>query len=38
MVEQKDNNGLGTDSDLGILRSEDIQRLAYEFWQERHSG
>jgi Protein of unknown function (DUF2934) len=35
MVEQKDKTGLGTDSGLGIVRSADIQRLAYEFWQKR---
>lgn len=35
MVEQKDNRGLGTDSDLGVLQPENIQRLAYDFWQER---
>jgi hypothetical protein len=35
MVEQKENRGLGTDSDLGSSRPEDIQLLAYQFWQER---
>jgi hypothetical protein len=35
MVEKKDNGGLGTDPDPTTLRPEDMQLLAYDFWQER---